>query len=74
MLPWICFSVNVENVGECCKAQLVCIDQRISMLLLLLDEPIGDRMGVTEQHCKQHLGSFLYAVVNTIFKTGSVGK
>ena len=39
MLPSIFFSLNVENVRECCKAQWVCIDQNIapckSDLLLL---------------------------------------
>ena len=27
-LPFIFFSLNLENVGECCKAQWVCVDQK----------------------------------------------
>ena len=40
MLPLIFFSLNVENEGECCKAQWVCVHQRTTLhesyLLLLL--------------------------------------
>ena len=40
MLPSIFFTLKLENVGECCKAQWICVHQRInsaiqSYLLLL---------------------------------------
>ena len=45
MLPLIVFSLNIENVGECCKAQQVCVDQRIaiykSYILLLTTFRLG---------------------------------
>ena len=48
-LPLINFSLNVANVGECCKARRVCVDQRIALckssLLLLLKS--SETCGVT---------------------------
>lgn len=34
MPPWIFFSLNTEHVGECCKVQWVCIDQRIALKVI----------------------------------------
>ena len=52
MLPFIFFSLNIENVRECCKAHWVCVDQRIALyknyLLLLLS------VFECKQVCVQH--------------------
>ena len=52
MLPLIFFSLYIEHVAECCKAQWCCVDQRIALckgtyILLLLScaATMGDLFG-----------------------------